>query len=273
MERFERRLVLARRLRALIAAGAIAFPSGAAASSIASEIDSQDEGVSTQPEAPNDQVQAGSETETPLPVPVDPVLDPEQDVSTGLPEGGEPPAAIPLEVGAPEGVGAGAESTPAPVEAPALPPPAAPMSPPAETPERGDLGDESPPDPLVVEDPGATRRVPHLQMNGSAQGQGPGQADPDRSEAVLAVEPPPRPAVLSTPAPEPRPVSGSATTARFHVVQPSESLWSIAAGLLEPGASAARVARQVHRLWKLNAIRIGTDDPDMLPAGVRLRLK
>jgi hypothetical protein len=62
-------------------------------------------------------------------------------------------------------------------------------------------------------------------------------------------------------------------TARWHVVEPGESLWSIARRLLGPDASLARIAREVDRLWELNRDRIGTGDPDMLMVGARLRLR
>jgi nucleoid-associated protein YgaU len=59
---------------------------------------------------------------------------------------------------------------------------------------------------------------------------------------------------------------------RSHVVRPGESLWSIAEDLLGGDASPARVAREVNRLWELNAARIGTGDPDLVMAGTTLRL-
>ena len=60
--------------------------------------------------------------------------------------------------------------------------------------------------------------------------------------------------------------------ASFYVVQPSDSLWSIAKRLLGPNASPARVAREVNRLWSLNRDRIATGDPDLLMVGTRLEL-
>jgi hypothetical protein len=60
---------------------------------------------------------------------------------------------------------------------------------------------------------------------------------------------------------------------RSYVVRAGETLWSIAEGLLDRGASAADIAREVERLWALNATAIGTGDPDLLFAGTRLRLR
>ena len=61
--------------------------------------------------------------------------------------------------------------------------------------------------------------------------------------------------------------------ARFHIVQPGESLWSIAEKLLGPTATTAQIAREVDRLWKLNKDRLGTGSPDLLIVGAKLRLR
>jgi nucleoid-associated protein YgaU len=60
---------------------------------------------------------------------------------------------------------------------------------------------------------------------------------------------------------------------RFYVVQPGDSLWSIAKRLLGGDASAGRIAREVNRLWTLNSSRIATGDPDLLMVGTRLELR
>ena len=52
-----------------------------------------------------------------------------------------------------------------------------------------------------------------------------------------------------------------------------ESLWSIANDLLGDRASAARIAREVNRLWELNSDRIATGDRDLLMVGTRLALR
>ena len=64
--------------------------------------------------------------------------------------------------------------------------------------------------------------------------------------------------------------SGHAST---HVVEPGQSLWAIAEDLLGKPAGIARVAFEVGRLWRLNADRIGTGNPDLIYAGQELRLK
>jgi hypothetical protein len=60
---------------------------------------------------------------------------------------------------------------------------------------------------------------------------------------------------------------------RFYVVQPGDSLWSIAKRLLGGDASAGSIAREVNRLWTLNRSRIATGDPDLLIVGTRLELR
>lgn len=67
-------------------------------------------------------------------------------------------------------------------------------------------------------------------------------------------------------------VAPSAGGGRVHIVQRGESLWSIAADLLGPGASAGEIAREVHRLWRLNADRIASGKPDLISVGLKLRI-
>jgi Tfp pilus assembly protein FimV len=75
-------------------------------------------------------------------------------------------------------------------------------------------------------------------------------------------------------APEPTPAAKRLRHgSRFHIVQPGDSLWSIAKQLVGPNATAGRIAREVDRLWTLNRSRIATGDPDLLLVGTRLRLR
>jgi hypothetical protein len=60
---------------------------------------------------------------------------------------------------------------------------------------------------------------------------------------------------------------------RVHVVQPGESLWTIAENLLGAGSSATRIAAEVARLWELNRERIPSGDPDLIAVGQELRLR
>jgi hypothetical protein len=111
-------------------------------------------------------------------------------------------------------------------------------------------------------------------------------ADPkgDADEVVSAAPSPdvdaaaaePRTIVVTQATPPP-PTASKADAAtrgdRYHVVQPGESLWLIARDLIGHDASAARVAREVNRLWALNETRIATGDPDLLMVGTRLALE
>ncbi len=59
----------------------------------------------------------------------------------------------------------------------------------------------------------------------------------------------------------------------FEVVQPGDTLWSIARRLIGQDRSDAEVAREAARLWQLNGDRIGTGHPDVLLPGTVLRLR
>jgi hypothetical protein len=104
---------------------------------------------------------------------------------------------------------------------------------------------------------------------------------PQQTEQVTT-EPPPAPAPEqprpAAPQPAAAPVEqGTAARSlagrRFHVVRAGECLWSIAKAMLPGGASNAAIAREVRRLWRLNARRIGTGDPGLIYAGTKLRLR
>jgi hypothetical protein len=70
-----------------------------------------------------------------------------------------------------------------------------------------------------------------------------------------------------------RGASRTAGDARFYVVRPGQSLWTIAEDLLGPDASATRIAAEVARLWELNRDRIPSGDPDLIAVGQQLRLR
>src|SRR5262249_18497829 len=57
------------------------------------------------------------------------------------------------------------------------------------------------------------------------------------------------------------------------VIEPGQSLWLIARGLVARPAGNANVFTEVQRLWRLNAARIGTGNPNLIFAGQELRLK
>jgi Tfp pilus assembly protein FimV len=81
-------------------------------------------------------------------------------------------------------------------------------------------------------------------------------------------EEPPQPSIGHPAQPAP-----GADDPDFEVVQPGDTLWSIARRLLGEGQSDAEVAREAARLWQLNGDRIGTGHPDVLLPGTVLRLR
>jgi hypothetical protein len=268
------------RVRALLATGVLAFSFGAATVSVASETDTEQEGVSPQPSGPSDQVGDGSAEETPLPVEVVPVSpvpgNPEQQPSTdetgGDPQAGGPPTGAPPQAVAPTVV-PGAQPAPVPEQAPpTAPAPVTPDSVPAPVPPLapGGVGAGT-----VVEELGASTQTQHLRVSNSDQGRG-AEGGHGAHGAPVAPEtdqaPQPTPAAASQALPASRPAM-LRPRQRFYVVRPGDSLWAIAVVLRGPDASIAAVRRVVRRLWRLNRNRIGTGDPDALPIGVRLRLR
>lgn len=57
-----------------------------------------------------------------------------------------------------------------------------------------------------------------------------------------------------------------------YTVAAGDCLWTIAAAILPPTASDEQIAAEVGRIWKLNAERIGTGDPNLIEVGTVLRL-
>lgn len=66
---------------------------------------------------------------------------------------------------------------------------------------------------------------------------------------------------------------GRSARVATHVVEPGQSLWMIARGLVGKPASIGEIAFEVRHLWHLNTGRIGTGDPDLIYPGVELRLR
>jgi LysM domain len=180
------------------------------------------------------------------------------------------PAPVPL--GQPPAPPLPTEPTPAPpppVSAPSPPPPPEPVAPsPA-----AELEQDATAHPA---DPDVTRKAR-------------GRAKPRRPAAQPVVdwedtperENAPAPVGASVPAAtakkalvsqRPNPV-GDHVTGPTYTVQPGDSLWSIARRLVGPRASAARIGRELNRLWELNREQIGTGDPSLIYAGTVLRIQ
>ncbi len=109
---------------------------------------------------------------------------------------------------------------------------------------------------------------------------------PRAKRAPQAARPAPAPAGSTSPAPaqsasrptgrvsrsNPASPARTETSGSTYTVRAGDSLWSIASAVLGPHATPAQIAREVHRLWRLNAAAIGTGDPNLLGIGVKLRL-
>lgn len=105
----------------------------------------------------------------------------------------------------------------------------------------------------------------------------PEQSAPEAAQD--APEPPPPASPSEAPESKPAPPAATATKPNgtlaghpSYTVQAGDCLWSIAERLLPAGASVAEVEAEVARLWRLNAARIGTGDPNLIYAGTALRL-
>jgi LysM domain len=204
---------------------------------------------------------------------------------------GEPtePAPAPIPLGQAPTEPAPVEAAPVPLGQPPAPSP--PLVPPSAAPQSGSAPPPQPPPAPVTPSPAADR-----EQNATGDPADPGvkreprgrRAKPRRpaaqrvhSEAVPERENAPAHVGASVPAatattalvPQPSKQVGDPITDAIYTVQPGDSLWSIASRLVGPSASAARVARELNRLWELNRDRIGTGDPSLIYAGTVLRIQ
>jgi LysM domain len=276
--------LVSRRTQALVAAGVMALSSGTSATALAQEPDQEREGtaapeaVATDPAADPDFDSGGTPTELPLDTGV--VQDPQADDATPI----EDEAAIETEVevavpgdeaGAPS-VTPPASPVPTPAPAPAPAPAPEPVAPVAEAPAPAEA---EPAEPAREHDAQDRRKE---RKRAAKPNRAP--APPRSAPTTVADATTPVPAATTVQpaastvqaAPAAPPVARSERASRgdrFHVVQPGESLWTIARDLTGKDASVVAVAREVNALWELNDARIGTGDPDLLMAGTRLALK
>jgi hypothetical protein len=100
-------------------------------------------------------------------------------------------------------------------------------------------------------------------------------------EAVAEVSPPATPSSKQQaplPAPPPATVAGSGGVSAplvgrsSYTVRPGDCLWSVAEAVLPSGAGNDEIAAEVARLWRMNAGRIGSGDPNVILIGTELRL-
>jgi len=69
-----------------------------------------------------------------------------------------------------------------------------------------------------------------------------------------------------------QPSAAPAVGGEGYRVRAGDSLWSIATRLLGEAASPAQIDAMVDRLWRVNADRIATGDPDLIRPGTVLVL-
>jgi hypothetical protein len=294
--------LVSRRVQAALAAGLLAFSSGAApAGAQVPEVDPEQQAAPApggeppglEPDLDPGEgdtfdyetapvpggLQAGGEEDEGLGAPVDsdPTIDPE----VPLPPQEQAPAPAPPAPSAPAPAPPAPEAAPVPTPPP-TPPPITPVPAPAAPPAAGEEELAPPPPPPgelreYPKQPGGASKLREVRigleptppaMHGGAQPTAVGSLSLQPAEPV----PTATPSVEAVPVSQPLSGSASMIDGGTYVVRPGDSLWSIATRLLGPGATAAEIADEVNRLWELNEDRIATGDPDLLRVGTELRL-
>jgi len=202
---------------------------------------------------------------------------------------GDETAPAPMPVGQAPVEPAPVEPAPVPLGQPPAPPP---VEPPPAPVQPGSAPVPQPPPEPVAPSPAA-----EIEEDATADSDDPGVRRKARGQEAQRRRPVPQPFVHreagtdreNAPAPigatvpaatattalasqPPKPLSDPITGATY-TVQSGDSLWSIARRLVGPRASAARIARELNRLWELNRDRIGTGDPSLIYAGTVLRIQ
>jgi LysM repeat protein len=275
------------RFQAMVAIGALGLAAFAPTSAVAADPDQEFEGDSAE--------QVVNDPTDPDPINEEPASDqgtipsaePEEEASASDTTGAETGDDLAADPAAPVA---------APEEA-AADPDAAEVSPPAET--SADAAPSAPePVPAVTSAPAqpeAVASTPQAKASAARPQHRRHASDRRGAARTYRVSAPPAP----TPAPVRDAVSVAAPTAHVtparrpvatrlvahrtsrppargdhtHTVTPGDSLWSIAKALRGKDASNAEIAREVNRLWNLNADRIATGNPDLLLVGTRLKLQ
>jgi hypothetical protein len=244
---------LGRRVLAAVLSAALVLGTISPGVALAGEVDSEQEGVAPPGALPGlEEIEPSGEETVLEEVPGAPGVGEETEEGPPLesepPQEPEPPP-LPPEASAaapPAAEEAASVPAPGPEYEPAAPPPSAPV--------------ENQP----LSAPESAAAVPPAP-------EAPAPSSPSEAPEAPAPEP-------AQPAPAPAPAEpgagvGTLTGRHLHIVQTGESLWSIATALLPAGADNAEIAAEVQRLWRLNAARIGTGDPNLLYAGTELRLR
>jgi nucleoid-associated protein YgaU len=283
--------LVSRRGQAALAAGLLAFSTGAAPALAQVPEPDQVQEVTPGGEPPGlepDFDPGGEDTfdyDT-APVPGGPEAGGQEDEGMGPPVETEPTtdpdAGLLLEQEqAPAPAPPASEPVPAPTPAPP-PAPAAPVTPPPEPPAAELEQPARQPEPRQPEERKAPERPPktHEVERRPGIGTSPTPESPAPVAQAVTSPAPPTTAPVSEPSPPTTaPVSQPGEPARqpmsgpTYTVRAGDSLWSIARRLLGTGASNGQIAREVNRLWQLNKDRIGTGDPRLIHIGTELRLR
>ncbi|MCA1679584.1 MAG: LysM peptidoglycan-binding domain-containing protein [Actinobacteria bacterium] len=263
--------IVSQRAQASLVAALFALSAAGPAAGIAAADTPGGEGTAA-PQEDDDPDQQDPGPEIPLPNEIPPPPAPAaggDDDSAAGPVEGEPQE----QLSAP----AGTVTTPQPT-APAGP--GAAVTPPAAAPAPVAPGAQPPPatDETTQQTDKPSKRKKEAQRHSRKQvrAREPAAGGAATPEAPLAAEsPPPALATAAPAAAVTRPVAAPdiPDDADSYLVRSGDSLWSIAKRLRGPRASTAQVAREVNRLWHLNADRIGTGDPNLIMPGQTLRLR
>jgi hypothetical protein len=250
-----------RRFLAMILAAMLAFGSVLPGAAAATEGDTEGEGAAAPVEAPAPDFDPGGEETALEEVPATSVTD----------EGGsvevEPETEVPAasEVTSAVAEGDAGEGQTEPVEVP----PVAPSAPEPESTLQ------------KVEETATSEPVANQSIAAPTQPSADRHGARKREASPTGAPPPVEPAVEDTPAapPHSQPARPDSEPARHlagedeYVVQLGDCLWHIAEALLPADATDLEVERKVEYLWRLNEVRIGSGDPDVIYAGTRLRLR
>lgn len=252
-----------RRLVAILLAALLALSAISPGLAVAREADSEGEGAGVPVEAPDPHFDPGGEESALEEVPAAGGSEEEEGGAVEVEAEVEAELPAPSE-GAPSTGAVPTESSP-----PAEPEPAVPAVQPEYVPQQA-----SDPAPAVEPVANQSLKAPPMQHQDRVVREVTQESAPTPPESAPAPTP-------SEEAPRPTPTSAPpATTApnrdlagkRVYVVQPGDCLSYIAAALLPAGADAAQIEAEVGRLWRLNADRIGTGDPNLIYSGTELLL-
>jgi hypothetical protein len=118
--------------------------------------------------------------------------------------------------------------------------------------------------------PGGSVPAGSVPAGSAPGGSAPAGSDPGGSTGSGPTGGPAQPAATTLPAAPTHPAASAPAPAAPARVEHGDSLWTVAAGRLGPGASNAAIAAEAHRWYAANRDTIGPD-PDRLLTGTTLR--